>query len=297
MKTYLDCFPCMLNQALEAARVATPDTARQREILNRVMGLLTELRLDVSPPEIARKTHRLIREISENPDPYADKKREYSKRALALLPRLRARVEQAEDPLELAVRLSIAGNVIDFGAKASGFDFEEEWKNADSACFGVSDYQAFKAEVMKAGSILYLGDNAGEIVFDRLLVEVLKQISTAEISFVVRGQPVLNDATLEDARFAGLDRLVPVIDNGNDAPGTVLAEVRPEVRRLFDAADVIVAKGQGNYETLSDAPGNIYFLFQVKCPVIAHAAGAEIGNYMLKGSALRGQAKKDGVFG
>jgi len=288
MKTYLDCFPCMLNQALQAARVATPDTARQREILDRVMGLLMELRLDASPPEIARKSHRLVRELSGNPDPYKDQKHEYNTRALALLTRLRVQVEQADDPLNLAVRLSIAGNVIDFGAMASGFDFDREWKNADKARFGVSDYEAFKTDILKARSILYLGDNAGEIAFDRLLVEVLKQISKAEITFVVRGEPVLNDATLEDARFVGLDRLVPVVDNGNDAPGTVLSEVRPEVRTLFEGADVIIAKGQGNYETLNDEPGNIYFLFQIKCPVIGQSAGAEVGNYMLKGSSLRG---------
>jgi hypothetical protein len=271
----------MLNQALEAARVATTDPVRQREILNRVMGSLMDLRLDASPPEIAREAHRLVREISGNRDPYAGKKHEYNTRALELLPRLRARVEQAEDPLELAVRLSIAGNVIDFGAKASGFDFDKEWQNADSAAFGVFDYDAFKTDALKARSILYLGDNAGEIVFDRLLIEVLQKVSAAEITFVVRGRPILNDATLEDARFVGLDRLVPVVDNGNDAPGTVLAEVRQEVRTLFGAADVIIAKGQGNFETLSDSPGNIYFLFQVKCPVIGRSAGAEVGKYML----------------
>ena len=128
MRTYLDCFPCMLNQALEAARVATTDTVRQREILDRVMAMLMGLRLDVSPPEIARKAHRLVREISGNPDPYRQRKHETNQRALALLPLLRARVQEAEDPLALAVRLSIAGNVIDFGAKASGFDLDKEWK-------------------------------------------------------------------------------------------------------------------------------------------------------------------------
>lgn len=287
MKTHLDCLPCLLNQALEAAKAATRDPARQREILNGVMGLLMELPHDLSPPEIARRTHRLVREISENPDPYAGKKHEYNTRALALLPRLRAMVEQAEDPLELAVRLSIAGNVIDFGAKASGFDLDREWRGAESACFGVLDYEAFKTDISKARSLLYLGDNAGEIVFDRLLVEVLRQVSAADITFVVRGQPVLNDATLEDARFAGLDRLIPVLDSGNDAPGTALSEVRPEVRALFEAADVIIAKGQGNFETLSDAPGNIYFLFQVKCPVVGQSTAAEVGQYMLKGSVAK----------
>jgi hypothetical protein len=271
----------MLRQALEAARAATTETALQREILNRVMGLLAELGLDVSPPEITQRAHRLVRQISGNPDPYAVKKHEYNTRALALLPGLRARVEAAADPLKLAVRLSIAGNVIDFGAKAGGFDFERELENAEGAPFRVWDYEAFRADILKARSILYLGDNAGEIVFDRLLVEVLKRLSEADITYVVRGRPILNDATLEDARFVGLDKLVPLIDNGNDAPGTVLAEAPPEVRRLFEAADVVIAKGQGNFETLSDTPGNLYFLFQVKCPVIGASAGAEVGKYML----------------
>ncbi len=292
MKTYLDCFPCMLKQTLEAARAATPEAALQREILNKVMGLLTQLRLDVTPPEIARKAHRLVRTISGNPDPYADKKHEYNARALALLPRLRTLVDRAADPLALAVRLSIAGNVIDFGAMASGFDFDREWKNADRARFAVLDYEAFREDLLKARSILYLGDNAGEIVFDRLLVECLQKISTADITFVVRGEPVLNDATLEDARFVDLDRLVPVIDNGNDAPGTVLAEARPEVRGLFESADLIIAKGQGNYETLSDTPGNIYFLFQVKCRIIGRATGAEVGSYMLTGRRVEEAGKK-----
>ncbi len=283
----------MLNQALEAARVAVPDdTALQREILNRVMGLLTQLRLDVAPPEIAQKAHRLVREISGNPDPYADKKQDYNARALALLPRLRTMVDRAEDPLDLAVRLSIAGNVIDFGAMANGFDFDKEWKNAGRARFAVLDYEAFREDILKARSILYLGDNTGEIVFDRLLVELLQKLSRAEITFVVRGEPVLNDATLEDARFVGLDRLVPVMDNGNDAPGTVLSEIRPEIRRLFEAADVIIAKGQGNYETLNDAPGNIYFLFQIKCPVIGRAAGADVGSYMLTGRRVEEAGEK-----
>jgi uncharacterized protein with ATP-grasp and redox domains len=128
-----------------------------------------------------------------------------------------------------------------------------------------------------------------------LLVEVLKQLSGADITFVVRGQPVLNDATLDDASFVGLDRLVPIVDNGNDAPGTVLSEIRPEVRALFDAADLIIAKGQGNFETLSNAPGNIYFLFQVKCPVVARSANTELGKYVLKAGALRGREEEGKV--
>lgn len=287
MKTYLDCFPCILKQTLDAARVATEDAARQREILNAVMMLLTEVEEDRTPPQIAQKAHRLIREISGHPDPYAAKKREYNERALTLLPQLRAMVEEAEDSLELAVRLAIAGNVVDFGATGGNFDFDREWREADRAESGVFDYEAFQSDIPKADSILYLGDNAGEIVFDRLLIEQTQRRSKARVTFVVRGEPVLNDATLEDARFAGLDRLVDVIANASDAPATILSEVDPQVRRLYESADMIIAKGQGNYETLSEAEGNLYFLFQVKCPVVARDTGAEIGKYMLLHSRRR----------
>ena len=294
MRTYLDCFPCVLRQTLEAAREATDDEAKQRELLNRVMELLISLRLEVSPPEIGQVVHRLIRERTDVRDPYAEKKRHYNERATALLPRVRELIENSEDPLRTAVRLAIAGNVIDFGVQSSGFDLEGEIERAIETPFGIDDYNRFVEDVRKAGTLVYLGDNAGEIAFDRLLVEVLQRLSPAEITFVVRGEPVLNDATLEDARGVGLTEVVRVVDNGSDAPATVLSEVRPDVRRLIENADVVIAKGQGNYETLSTAPLNIYFLFKVKCPVIGRDAGVDVGKYVLASARVL-QEKKGGT--
>ena len=291
MRTYLDCFPCVLRQTLEAAREATDDEAKQRELLNRVMELLISLRLEVSPPEIGQVVHRLIRERTGVRDPYAEKKRHYNERATALLPRVRELIENSEDPLRTAVRLAIAGNVIDFGVQSSGFDLEGEIERALETPFGIDHYDRFVEDVRKAGTLVYLGDNAGEIAFDRLLVEVLQRLSPAEITFVVRGEPVLNDATLEDARAVGLTEVVRVLDNGSDAPATVLSEVRPDVRRLIENADVVIAKGQGNYETLSTAPLNIYFLFKVKCPVIGRDAGVDVGKYVLASARVLQEKK------
>ena len=291
MRTYLDCFPCVLRQTLEAAREATDDEAKQRELLNRVMELLISLRLEVSPPEIGQVVHRLIRERTGVRDPYAEKKRHYNERATALLPRVRELIENSEDPLRTAVRLAIAGNVIDFGVQSSGFDLEGEIERALETPFGIDHYDRFVEDVRKAGALVYLGDNAGEIAFDRLLVEVLQRLSPAEITFVVRGEPVLNDATLEDARAVGLTEVVRVVDNGSDAPATVLSEVRPDVRRLIENADVVIAKGQGNYETLSTAPLNIYFLFKVKCPVIGRDAGVDVGKYVLASARVLQEKK------
>ncbi len=281
MKTYLDCFPCVLRQSLDAVRVATSDPAVQRRVLDEVMRLLTELELDVSPPEIAQKVHRVVRRVSGEEEPYAGIKRLYNERALRLIDALRPDVEGAPDPLERAARLAVAGNVIDFGAEGKAFDLERECRAVLEAEFARYDYADFRRDLLEARALLYLGDNAGEIAFDRLLVEEIRRLSRAEITFVVRGRPVLNDATLEDARFVGLDRLVRVIDNGSDAPATVLSEVRPEVRRLFETADVIIAKGQGNYETLNEEPADLYFLLKAKCPVLAAEAGVKVGEYLI----------------
>jgi len=281
VKIYLDCYPCLLRQALESVRVSTPDEARQRELLIRVMGLLSRLPPGETPPQLAQATHRMVRQMTGNPDPYARIKRHYNETALNLLEACRRMVADAPDPLETAVRLSVAGNVIDFGGGWTDFDLEEELRAVLETPFAAWDYDGFRRDVQAARSILFLGDNTGEIVLDRLLVETLRRLSPAGITFVVRGAPVLNDATLEDARFVGLEQVARVVGNGSDAPGTVLEEVCPEVRQAFGDADLIVSKGQGNFETLNEQPGNIYFLFKVKCAVVARMTGAEKGSYML----------------
>lgn len=281
MDIYLDCYPCLLRQALDSVRVSTADEARQRELLVRVMGLLSRMPPGRTPPQLAQATHRMVREMTGNPDPYAEIKRHYNEKALDLLEGCRRMVRESADPLETAVRLSVAGNVIDFGGGWTAFDLENELRAVLESSFAAWDYDRFRRDAGRARSLLFLGDNTGEIVLDRLLVETLRRVSGAEITFVVRGEPVLNDATLEDARFVGLDRVVRVMGNGSDAPGTVLDEVCPEVREAIARADVILSKGQGNFETLNEQPGNIYFLFKVKCAVVARLTGAEQGSYML----------------
>jgi uncharacterized protein with ATP-grasp and redox domains len=178
-----------------------------------------------------------------------------------------------------AVRLAIAGNVIDLGADG-GMTEDEARRELESAAARplCGDLDRLEREVSTAERILFLADNAGEIVFDRLLIE---QLPPDRVTAAVRGRPVINDATLEDAWKAGLHEVALVIDNGSDAPGTVLEECSPAFRRCFEQADVIIAKGQGNYETLSDRPEKIHFLFRVKCPVIASRTGAEVGTHMI----------------
>ena len=134
-------------------------------------------------------------------------------------------------------------------------------------------------QIREAKDILYLGDNAGEIVFDRLFIE---QLPYQKLTYVVRGEPIINDVTIEDAREVDMCDLVEVIDNGSDAPGTILDNCSHEFQKRFAYSDLIIAKGQGNYETLSDVDQRIFFLLQVKCPVIARDIGCEVGSFVVK---------------
>jgi uncharacterized protein with ATP-grasp and redox domains len=194
-----------------------------------------------------------------------------------MYPELKRRITSSADWFETAVRLAIAGNVIDFGTSSQ--------VDNDIICQSIEDalvqplekyiFEKLKNAINRAENILYIGDNAGEIVFDRMLIE---QLPNRKITYAVRGAPTINDATLEDAEMVGLTDLVPVIGNGTDIPGTVIENCSEDFRMVFDTADLIIAKGQGNYETLNDSDKKIFFLFKVKCSVVARKTGCALGN-------------------
>ncbi len=279
MNVYLDCVPCFLRQALDAARATTDDGDVHERIVREVLLLAAELDLARPPPWVAQRIHRRLRELTGVDDPYRAQKDRFNGMALALLPELRASVQRAPDPLGAAVQVAIAANVIDLGAKSS-LGVEEARGVLLAACSTEvhGNLEGFRRRARAARRILYLADNAGEIVIDRLLIE---QLGPERVTLVVRGQPVINDATVEDARAAGLHELVNVIDNGSDAPGTILEDCSADLRDRFRAADLVVSKGQGNYESLSGVAGNVVFLFKVKCPAVARHTGLALGLHVL----------------
>lgn len=279
MQTYHECIPCFLKQALSAAKLATDDTAVHEHVMRQVLREASEMPLDQSPPVMGQRIHRIIREATGSADPYEQVKAHYNSFALSLYPRLKETVARSERPLETAIRLSIAGNIIDFGMPQSVDDAHVASVLDQSLTQElVGDVTAFQAALEQAENILFLGDNAGEIVFDRLLIETLPRDT---ITYVVRGGPVINDATQADAQTAGLTDLVSVMDNGTDAPGTLLEQCSDTFRQRFREADLVVAKGQGNFESLSDAPQHLYFIFKVKCPVVAAHTGAPAGSMII----------------
>lgn len=279
MKIYLDCIPCFVRQCLDAARNATNDVKTHERIIRDVLRLTAGLDLNLPPPWVGQTIHRLLRNLTGVEDPYRPLKHRFNQLAMGWLSELRPELEKAEDPLAAAVKIAIAANIIDLGAKSDLSEdqaykaLRESW---NASVHG--DWQEFRKRAAEAREILYLADNAGEIVMDRLLIETL---GPERITLAVRGAPVMNDATLTDAREVRLCDIVEVIDNGSDAPGTILDDCSAAFRDRFHGADLIIAKGQGNYETLSEVDADISFLFKVKCPVIADHVGLPTGTHAL----------------
>jgi uncharacterized protein with ATP-grasp and redox domains len=271
--------------------MAGADERQQKRVLDCVLGLLRQTGLSGTPPEIGDQVHRIVRREAGNDDPYQAAKEAGTAEALALYPRLKALVAESDDPLEVAIRLSIAGNIIDFGP-GSGYD--DLWgtvrrvlKQPFALCPRSPDASAALRAALstvesptcwgKAGGVLYLADNAGETVFDRVLIETL----AVPVTYAVKGGPILNDATREDALAAGIDQVAEVISTGSDAPGTVLARCSEAFRQRVQSASVVIAKGQANYETLSEEGPKVFFLLQTKCPVIARDVGVPVGSIVL----------------
>lgn len=282
MKAYLECVSCVIRQTIEIVQRVVKSEKRRQQILRAVVKKLGSIDVhQMNPPEVTYLAHQIIHKMTGVKDLYKQLKVQNNREVLELYPYLKKLVKTAKDPLLMAIRLAIAGNIIDYGALAE-FDIKKTVKEATKQKFAVSDYKKFKSDLKKAKSLLYIGDNAGEIVFDRVLVEEL--IKQVEVVFAVKSKPVLNDVLIADAKMVGMDKIVRVIESGSDYAGTSLKKGTKEFKQLFRRADIIIAKGQGNFETLDQAPGNIYFLLKMKCPCLAKDNDLRKGDLILKSS-------------
>jgi hypothetical protein len=282
MKTFYDCLPCFVAQAIAALERCGLDEPTFQETMRAVFGELARVDFTAPPPATVRNLYRLIRQATGTTDPYAVEKQHSNRLAFSLAEKFREQIESSEGGFTARLKLALAANSIDYGryGRLQEGDVLEAMETALAAPVDPDAAAALRQAVAEADRILYLCDNAGEIVFDRLLIEVLP---TEKITAVVRGAAVINDATLEDAREVGLTEVVQVMGNGSDAPGTLLATCSPAFLERFSDADLVIAKGQGNFETLSETSGKrIFFLLKVKCPLIARDIGAPTGRLVVK---------------
>lgn len=279
MKIYLECIPCFLRQALEASKMATRDPARRELAVREVLRRLGKISFrDKTPPEIGCVVHRVVRKVTGNPDPYKKVKDEFNRKAQRMYPSLKDKVEKSRHRLLTATKIAIAGNIIDFGP-TSKFDLESTIREVLSSGFTIDHFKLFEKALEKAETVAYLGDNAGEIVFDRVLLE---ELEGKQITFVVKGGPHINDATVADAKFAGIHEIAEIKTVSNGEPGTGPRRNSKRFISWLKTRDVVISKGQGNYESLSEADANIFFLLRVKCPMIARDIGAPVGSTVVK---------------
>ncbi len=290
MRTYLECIPCFYRQALDAAQIAGADELIQKKIIDELSQLIPNFSLETAPPEMGREIYSLVGKISGVKDPFKEIKENSNKFALKLYPELKKEIENSEDRLLAAAKLSIIGNIIDYGAKNSlnvageiDYLFKGNFIINNKNNSTTFKYNQFKEALNKVDTIIYLADNAGEVVFDRLLIEELVKELGKEVIYVVKGKPIINDALIEDAIFCGVNKVTKITSSGSDAPGTILKYCSPEFMKLYQDAELIISKGQGNYEALSEEDKSIFFLLRAKCPVIAEDVGCRVGDMVLVG--------------
>lgn len=277
MKAAPDCIECMFRQALNTARKVTSDAKEQEAVLSRLRE--TPFNLDQTPAAFSQTAYTAVNQVLGVSDPYKDEKKETNAAAAEILPSIQQIVSESEDKLNAALHAAVAGNIIDLGI-GSSFDINTDIHRIMEQEFAVNHLEQFRADLDQAGNILYLGDNAGEIVLDTILVRQLIE-QGKRVTFTVKSSPIINDATMEDAIFAGLDDMAEVIETGSDDIGVNWQNISPEFAEAFASADVIISKGHGNFETCVGRPENIYFLLKAKCPLVAKELGVQLGAIVL----------------
>jgi uncharacterized protein with ATP-grasp and redox domains len=283
MKTRVDCISCKVRQAVDVIKRSTDDPILQEKALKEMLRIICGLSFDRPPVAVRRDVEIVVKKMLGMNDPYQQHKEFSNQIGQMLYPELKKTVRESDNPLQSAIRLAVTGNIIDFGM----FRFEEVDEEKIRATVDLSgrnssavdDSDALIERMHEARNIWYIADNCGELFFDRVLLE---EIPAKEITMVVRGKPILNDATLEDAEFAGLAEYARLVDDGYDAPALILDKCLPEIREGFLDADLVISKGQGNYESLSEVDREVFFLLMVKCDVVAKDIGCNVGDVVIK---------------
>lgn len=278
IKLTYDCIPCAIGSLITLFKKGLVPTEKQEQAIRALLEYLSKIDYNQSPPKLGRDMHRMIRQVLNNPDPYYEIKRQFNRLMLDNYPELKKIVKKADDPFQMAVRFAIAGNVIDFGPNKP-FDINQTLEQAKSIVLAIDDSEALQHAISQSKILLYLGDNAGEIVMDRIFLETIQH---PNVYFAVRGAPIINDALMEDAKLVGIDKIAHLITNGDDAPGTILETTSAEFRDIFDRADLLISKGQGNYEGLNSVDRNIFFILMTKCDHVANHLGVKKGDFVVK---------------
>jgi hypothetical protein len=283
MKIEQACVGCIVAQSGRVCDAIEADTELREKITYHVNQASAHFDFSQSPPEVASDVYEAMAKLAQREDLYAELKAHATERALAFIPSLHVTLDNADDKLTTLLKIAVAGNVIDLAAEVS-FDLDEELDKIFHTRFGIDDVALLKTQLSQAKTLLYIGDNVGEHIFDYLAIETLQELYPAlHVSYMVRGNPIINDVTIKEAKEAGFETLCDLVDSGVNTPGFVYSRATDEAQKLFDSADLIITKGMGNYECLSPSPReNLLYLLKVKCSVVANSLGREVGDIICK---------------
>ncbi|HIP20178.1 MAG TPA: DUF89 family protein [Sulfurimonas sp.] len=278
-----ECVACIINQSVKVANAIGAQEDIKNELLSKVTHMSKSFSFTHNPPEIAADVYEKMAEIANKTDLYDEIKDLSAQKALLLVPALKEKLKNSQNKLLTATKIAVAGNVIDLAA-AVEFDLEEELVKVFDTEFAQNDFRVMQTQLKKAKTILVIGDNVGEHIFDYLFIEVLQELyPNAEYSYMVRGNPIINDVTMKEAKEAGFDTLCELVDSGVNTPGFTYNRANEYSQKLFDRVDVVVSKGMGNYECLNESKrDNIFFLLKVKCDVVANSLGKKLGDIICK---------------
>lgn len=278
-----ECIGCIINQSKRVAEAIKASDTLTRAIISHVETSLENADFSLTPPVIATPLYEEMARLSEKIDLYDEQKAHATAQAHHYMPFLRDTIEKSDDSFMALLKTAVVGNVIDLAAEVS-FDLHGAITSVFDTAFAHDDTLALREQLKEAKSLLYIGDNTGEHLFDALAIEHLQRLfPNLKIFYMVRGNFIINDVTMKEAKEADMDQLCTLIDSGVNTPGFVYERATQEAKNLFDTADIILAKGMGNYECMSPVTrSNIYFLLKVKCSVVSRSLGHEIGSIICK---------------
>ncbi|MFA6789807.1 MAG: ARMT1-like domain-containing protein [Arcobacteraceae bacterium] len=278
-----DCVTCIIGQIDKAIKLLNLDEQKAQTIQEEVLKKSQSFSFDHTPPYVAREVYEYLAKETNCTDPLENLKQESIQNALEFVPFIEKKIRQEEDKLFTAIKAAVAGNVIDFGAKEQ-FCLEEEINKVFTTNFAIDDYKKLAKQIEQKENILILADNAGENVFDKILIKIIKRLyPQKQITYATRGKPIINDITTKEALQIGIDKFATVVSTGVDTPGLELLRATTHFRNIFEKAELIISKGMGNFECLeTHHDKRIFFIFKVKCNVVAAAIGKEVGDIILK---------------
>lgn len=278
-----ECIGCIIAQSGRVCDAIHADESLRKRIISYVETTLQNANFTLSPPIIAAPLYEQIAILAQIDDLYEEQKQHASVQAKSYIPFLEETIQNSDDPLIAILKTAVVGNVIDLAAEVS-FDLHEAIMSVFNMPFAHDDTKTLHAALTHTKTLLYIGDNAGEHIFDALAIRFLQKLYPhIAVTYLVRGNPIINDVTMSEAQEAGIDKVCTLMDSGVPTPGFVYSLASPEAKKIFDSADLIIAKGMGNYECMTPQQRqNICFLLKVKCSVVAASLNLKIGDIVCK---------------